>query len=56
MSVCVVFRFFREMLTVSIVQVLPFLGYSVPEYFIVFGAIVNGMVFFISFSDVSSIL
>lgn len=45
------FNFFQQSLVVSLYESFISLVKFIPKYFIVFDAIVNGIVFFISFSD-----
>ena len=48
-SVCIIFYFFHQYLTVFGVYVLAFLGTFIPRYFILIDAMVNGIFSMISF-------
>uniref|UniRef100_A0A9L0S485 Uncharacterized protein n=1 Tax=Equus caballus TaxID=9796 RepID=A0A9L0S485_HORSE len=56
LSVCILFNFFQQRLIVFILKIFNDLVKFIPKYFVLFDTIVNGKVFFISFSDVPSLV
>ena len=53
-SICVIFDVFHQCLTVFCIQVFASLGRFIPKYFIVFVAMVNGIVSLVSLSSLKN--